>query len=461
MEAIRLIELGFHRNTFEKEWIKRHIMELRQFGKDPIKRDLVLRSPIWWRKHTDEQHLGTASLDLSDHLVEIIANGGGIYTAQRIVGAELQNDEIRLVGERPIEPCQAACRGVSGDPIVDDAHFDPLPAQHSFEPRREGLLGRQPIARGQAVAKIENDRNMSHGGPAADHQAQPSGDQCSWGHRVENSHCRAISTVPPAAGRRIRPADLPRRFSWLGQNMTSSLHSGGPLMVLEDVHLTLGSAAGPVNILRGVSLRIATGETVSLIGPSGSGKSTLMMVVGGLERPNAGRVRIDGNDFGTLNEDALARLRRAHIGIVFQAFHLIPTMTALENVALPLELAGRRDALSVAARGLAAVGLDHRVTHYPGQLSGGEQQRVAIARAFIAGPKLLLADEPTGNLDATTGRLVIDCLFEHQARHGTTLLLITHDPSVAERCERQIHLLDGRIVEDQRTAQIAAVQRVL
>ena len=245
--------------------------------------------------------------------------------------------------------------------------------------------------------------------------------------------------------------------------MTSSLHSGGPLVVLEDVHLTLGSAAGPVNILRGVSLEIATGETVSLLGPSGSGKSTLMMVVGGLERPSAGQVQIDGNDFAALNEDALARLRRAHIGIVFQAFHLIPTMTALENVALPLELAGRRDAFSVSAQGLVAVGLGHRVTHYPGQLSGGEQQRVAIARAFIASPKLLLADEPTGNLDAATGRLVIDCLFEHRARHGTTLLLITHDPSVAERCERQIHLLDGRIVADHRTAssRIATARRAL
>jgi putative ABC transport system ATP-binding protein len=245
--------------------------------------------------------------------------------------------------------------------------------------------------------------------------------------------------------------------------MTSSLHSGSPLVVLEDVHLTLGSAAGPVNILCGVSLAIVAGETVSLLGPSGSGKSTVMMVMGGLERPSAGRVRLDGHDLGALDEDALARLRRTHIGIVFQAFHLIPTMTALENVALPLELGGRRDAFSAATRSLAAVGLEHRLTHYPGQLSGGEQQRVAIARAFIAGPKLLLADEPTGNLDAATGRLVIDCLFEERALRGTTLLLITHDPSIAERCERQIHLLDGRIIEDRRIAssQIAAARRVL
>jgi putative ABC transport system ATP-binding protein len=234
--------------------------------------------------------------------------------------------------------------------------------------------------------------------------------------------------------------------------MTTSPHSGDPLVVLDEVHLTLASAAGPVNILRGVSLAIEPGETVSVVGPSGSGKSTLLMVLGGLERPSAGRVAIDGTDLGALGEDALARLRRARVGIVFQSFHLIPTMTALENVAIPLELAGRSDAFAVAAEGLGSVGLGHRLGHYPGQLSGGEQQRVAIARAFIAGPKLLLADEPTGNLDAATGRLVIDSLFEHHARHGTTLLLVTHDPAIAERCERQVHLLDGRIVEDRRTA---------
>ncbi|HEV7996967.1 MAG TPA: ABC transporter ATP-binding protein [Stellaceae bacterium] len=234
--------------------------------------------------------------------------------------------------------------------------------------------------------------------------------------------------------------------------MTSSLHSGDPLVVVDEVQLTLGSPAGPVNILRGISLEIAAGETVSLVGPSGSGKSSLMMVLGGLERPTAGRVRVDGHDLGHLGEDGLARLRRRAVGIVFQAFHLIPTMTALENVALPLELGGHRDAFAAAAQGLDAVGLGHRLDHYPAQLSGGEQQRVAIARAFIGRPMLLLADEPTGNLDGATGSLVIDCLFEQRARHGTALLLITHDQSLAERCERQIRLADGRIIDDRRTA---------
>jgi putative ABC transport system ATP-binding protein len=230
--------------------------------------------------------------------------------------------------------------------------------------------------------------------------------------------------------------------------MTASFRFENPLVALDDVHLTLSGPAGPVDILRGVGLEIAAGETVSIVGPSGSGKTSLVMVVAGIERPTCGRVSIGGNNLGALGEDGLARLRRVAIGIVFQSFHLIPTMTAVENVAIPLELAGRRDAFAAAGEGLATVGLRHRLGHYPAQLSGGEQQRVAIARAFVAGPKLLLADEPTGNLDRTTGRSVMDCLFEHQARHGATLLLITHNPELAERCGRRIRMLDGRIVED-------------
>jgi putative ABC transport system ATP-binding protein len=203
-----------------------------------------------------------------------------------------------------------------------------------------------------------------------------------------------------------------------------------------------------VDILRGISLTIAAGETVALLGPSGSGKSSLLMVLAGLERPSAGLVRLAGHDLAALNEDGLARLRRDHVGIVFQSFHLIPTMTALENVAIPLELAGDRDALAAAEAALARVALGHRLSHYPGQLSGGEQQRVAIARAFGAGPQLLLADEPTGNLDGETGRAVMDCLFAEHGRLGTALLLITHDAELAARCEREIRLADGHIVEE-------------
>jgi len=215
---------------------------------------------------------------------------------------------------------------------------------------------------------------------------------------------------------------------------------------LEGVSLKLASAAGEVNILRGIDLDVRRGETASVVGPSGSGKSTMMMVMAGLERPSGGRVTIAGTDLGPLSEDALALFRRDRVGIVFQAFHLIPTMTALENVAVPLELAGHRDAFAKAEAELAAVGLAHRLTHYPGQLSGGEQQRVALARAFVIEPDLLLADEPTGNLDGETGRQIIELMFELSARRGTTLLLITHDPALAARCGRQIRLADGRIV---------------
>ena len=223
--------------------------------------------------------------------------------------------------------------------------------------------------------------------------------------------------------------------------------SAAPLVRIRNLHLTVPATAGPVNILRGIDLDIAPGESVGLIGPSGSGETSLLMVLVGLERATAGSVMLAGHEVTDLDEDALARLRRDHVGIVFQAFHLIPTMTALENVAVPLELAGRADALDRAREALRAVGLGHRLTHLPGQLSGGEQQRTALARAFVAEPLLLLADEPTGNLDHATGGAVMDLLFELRAAHGTTLLLITHDADLAARCDRCVHLSDGRVAE--------------
>jgi putative ABC transport system ATP-binding protein len=220
-----------------------------------------------------------------------------------------------------------------------------------------------------------------------------------------------------------------------------------PLVQVRDLVLTVPSAAGAVNILRGIDLDIAPGEAVGIIGPSGSGKTSLLMVLAGLERATSGSILLAGHAVTAMNEDALARLRRETVGIVFQAFHLIPTMTALENVSVPLELAGVRDAASRAARALDAVGLAHRLTHLPGQLSGGEQQRVALARAFAPRPRLLLADEPTGNLDQATGETVMDLLFRLRAETGTTLMLITHDPHLAARCTRRVHLADGRVVE--------------
>ncbi len=218
-----------------------------------------------------------------------------------------------------------------------------------------------------------------------------------------------------------------------------------PLLSLADVALVLEGNAGPVEILHGITLDVHSGETIGLVGPSGSGKSSLLMLMGGLERATGGSVRAFGHDLGAMNEDALARLRRAHVGVVFQSFHLIPTMTALENVATPLELAGRRDARARAMGELAAVGLEARAGHYPSQLSGGEQQRVALARAAAPRPALILADEPTGNLDSTTGTAIIDLLFGLRDRDGATLVLVTHDPALAALCDRVISLGDGRI----------------
>ena len=225
-----------------------------------------------------------------------------------------------------------------------------------------------------------------------------------------------------------------------------------PVLALDDARLTLMGNAGPVEILKGITAEIMAGETVGMVGPSGSGKSSLLMLMGGLERATGGQVRALGHDLTAMNEDGLARLRRAHMGVVFQSFHLIPTMTALENVATPLELAGHADAFDRAAEELEAVGLGHRTGHYPAQLSGGEQQRVALARAAAPRPDLLLADEPTGNLDGATGHAIMDLLFGLRDRHGATLVLVTHAPELADRCDRALHLEDGRLVSGPDTA---------
>ena len=218
-----------------------------------------------------------------------------------------------------------------------------------------------------------------------------------------------------------------------------------PIVALEQVRLTLTSRAGPVEILRDVSLDVEEGQSLAIVGPSGSGKTSLLMVVAGLERATSGGVRVAGHDLTRLNEDKLALVRGANIGIVFQSFHLVPTMTALENVALPLEFAGDSNAFEIARALLEEVSLAPRVDHFPAQLSGGEQQRVAIARALSRQPKLILADEPTGNLDSQTGKHIVDLLFGLQRRRDATLMLVTHDQRVAAACARTIHMADGRI----------------
>ncbi len=224
--------------------------------------------------------------------------------------------------------------------------------------------------------------------------------------------------------------------------------NAAPVIDLQDVHLSLGRQAARVHILKGISLKVERGEVVGLVGPSGSGKSTLLMTLAGLERADSGSIRIEGQDLNAMNEDALARFRGRRVGIVFQSFHLIPTMTALENVAVPLELAGIPGAHVRAREELAAVGLAERLSHYPGQLSGGEQQRVALARAMAPHPAILVADEPTGNLDETTGATIIDLMFRLRAERGSTLVLVTHDLSLAAKCDRMVRIRSGQIEAD-------------
>lgn len=218
-----------------------------------------------------------------------------------------------------------------------------------------------------------------------------------------------------------------------------------PILRLQDASLSLNGNTGVVEILHQINLTVTAGETLGLVGPSGSGKSSLLMLMGGLEQASGGQITALGQDLTTMNEDALARFRRDHMGVVFQSFHLIPTMTALENVATPLELGGRSDAFERAQAELEAVGLGARSRHFPAQLSGGEQQRVALARAVAPRPDILLADEPTGNLDETNGRAIMDLLFDLRDRHGSTLIMVTHAPELAARCDRVVHLRDGRI----------------
>ncbi|MEQ8293888.1 MAG: ATP-binding cassette domain-containing protein [Roseovarius sp.] len=225
-----------------------------------------------------------------------------------------------------------------------------------------------------------------------------------------------------------------------------------PVLSLQDASLSLKGNAGPVRILDAISLDVHRQETVGLIGPSGSGKSSLLMLMGGLEQATGGRITALGHDLTTMTEDQLARLRRDHFGVVFQSFHLIPTMTALENVATPLELAGAADAFARAEEELKTVGLESRMNHYPSQLSGGEQQRVALARAAAPRPDILLADEPTGNLDSVNGSAIVDLLFGLRERHNATLILVTHAPELAHRCDRVITLTDGRLSQTEAAA---------
>lgn len=408
---------------------------------DTVESRLVGLAQVGRCIHTGQQHRQLPGLQFFQYRRQVGACDLGGDGAQTVVGAERKDHQIRVVDKRPFEPGKPAGRSITGNPGVEHLDGCTPVIECAFQLRREAVRGGQAIAGRQAVAQRQNTQRLFGRAQPRPGNAQ---DQQQQSGKVRNDfaiggsdtivHCDTLNEMVEKQGAAILTADgPPQQQKWI--------------VDLSDVHVTLNSSAGAVHILRGIDLQIAAGETVSVVGPSGAGKSTMMMIMAGLEHASSGSVRVAGRELTEMDEDALAIFRRDHVGIVFQAFHLVPTMTALENVAIPLEFAGCSDAFERAQDELVAVGLGHRLGHYPSQLSGGEQQRVALARALVPSPALLLADEPTGNLDGATGAQIVELMFELSARRDATLVLITHDMKLAERCRRNIRVADGLVVD--------------
>ena len=365
-----------------------------------------------------------------------------IDAAQRVVGTEFQDDGIGPVRNRPVEAGEPARGGVSGYPRIGDFRGNAFGGKGALQLHRECLVGGETVSGRQGVPQRHDPER--HGRRRTRAPGRPA---CPASVTAATAATYLHSGANPPYERSLQPFQSSRGNHIDMDDTSAAVRPLIPAISLSGVNLSLGRGAGRVHILKDIALNIRHGEAVGLVGPSGSGKSTLLMVMAGLERPDTGEVAVDGEDIGRLDEDALARFRGRRIGIVFQSFHLIPTMTALENVAIPLELAGAADAFPRAAAELDTVGLGGRLGHYPAQLSGGEQQRVALARALVASPAILVADEPTGNLDETTGRQIIDLMFARFADRDMTLVLVTHDASLAARCDRVIRLRSGHVEE--------------
>lgn len=422
MHHIRLIKYWVLRHAFQKEWIQGKFVFFRKPGINCVERGRILVSQIAHCLHPRQQDRNLAVLETPHHDFKIGVSLFGGQAPQPVIGAKLKDHRICAGADRPVEPRKSIQRGVAGHAGIFHLHRDAKRRQMPLQFLRKRILRRQPVSGGQTVAHHNQHRRLfrqRRTGGKHQHQKEIT----KWAIDPESYNPMFRHVHHAAAGARLK----------------------NPIIHFDKVHLSLNSSAGMVDILRGVDLSVHEGEAVGLIGPSGSGKSTMLMVMAGLERASSGIVRVAGHDLGSMTEDQLAAFRRHHTGIVFQSFHLIATMTALENVAVPLELAGRRDAFARAGEALESTGLANRMGHYPGQLSGGEQQRVALARAVAAKPRILLADEPTGNLDGATGEQIIQLMFALQSSTGATLLLITHDASLAAQCGRVVHLLDGKI----------------
>ena len=447
VDKIALIEGRVEGNAVEEKRIQKDLVFLGEARIDRVELLHVLAPQVSGGHHSGN-HDGDVAIPQAGHNpVQIVEGCLGLQTAQGIVAAKLDDDHVGVVAEQPVEPRQSAGRSIARYPGVDYPNIGPLGAERGLEPGRKRLGRRQAESRNKTVAKDRDDRLGGAGG------GTPTKDQ----HQRDRKKC--TDAVETTADRPIFNAHAapPRRSFFivaLGQESGTVMNAdpatpdlpGKDLVRLRGVTLTLSSAAGPVEILRGVDFTLRAGEAVGIVGPSGSGKSSMMSIIAGLEKPTGGAVTVAGHDFATLDEDGLALVRRKHVGIVFQSFHLIPTMTALENVAMPLELAGARDAFARAQAALESVGLGSRTGHYPAQLSGGEQQRVALARAFVGEPDLILADEPTGNLDGETGRAIIESLFAIRTQRNTALLLITHEERLATQCDRVLRMADGLLM---------------
>ncbi len=427
VNAIRLIERGLGSNAVQKKGIEQRAMGRCLFWKNSIKLSLIVRPEIGWCPHPGKQHRDFLGLQIFKNAHQCAFGLRRIQPTQCIIGTKLDDDRVNWLTQGPVQPRFALRNRITRYTRIDHNHIMPFGLERRLKPNRKGLQWFKSIASGQAVAQCKNayrfrrkrlnEQNhgkQSDGNP--DHDS-PNG--------TGNRNLQAMLDIHP-------------KDRHLSQTVTTAI-------ALNAVDLTLPSRAGDVHILKNVNFTAEPGEAIGIVGPSGSGKTSLLMVIAGLEPITKGAITVAGHTLHDKREDQLAKFRRDNIGIVFQSFHLIPTLTAIENVAVPLEFRGDRNAASRAREGLERVGLAHRLTHYPGQLSGGEQQRVAIARALASGARILLADEPTGNLDQETGSAIIKLLFDLKTREGATLLLVTHDDSLASQCDRMIRVRDGHV----------------
>ena len=408
-------------HTHEKKRHERGARAEGDFTEGTFESPRVIVAVVGGHAHAGDEDSSAVGPQSLHDLCEVRLHGADAQAAQAVVGAERDDDDLGSRAKHPVDAPQARRARVAAHAGIDHAVAVALSVKARLQPRGKGVAGRHPKTGGEAVAEHRDD------GVGADGARD--------GGRKQREHQREDG----------------------GEAGGHSVECSMALMILQvrDLSMRLGGGGRPVAILDAVSFEVARGEVVAVTGPSGSGKSTLLGLIAGLDTPTAGSIVVDDVDVTVLGESALARFRRHTIGYVFQSYHLIPTLSALENVAVPLELAAERAALPRAAALLADVGLADRVHHYPAQLSGGEQQRVAIARAMALRPALVLADEPTGNLDSATGAAIIDLLLALNSEHGATLLLVTHDAALAQRAHRVIRLRDGRIVRERKPTSVS------